>query len=374
MARNGHPELRAVAGALAAFFDAAARDERPPLGELARLIPERGANAYFVRAGRAAVCPTPRLVRALRELRPERPDAGFVPCVVTPVESVRERDALAEVASGLNAHPELGGVETHAFAGGTTSLFLVGATTLAAALESADSAAPDVAAAYDHCLRSLVRFVEVANDEIVDRLRRAGHPVRDFDFLLYLRRASEWLDAWLGAAAPPPPDWRNLAERLSRMEPRALLYDPKPANFILSRRALRHGGIGRARISKIDLDWMLVRAPVVHQAAIAVLSYPIPAPASDVAAEFDRLCGLASRAVAHLGGTEDEVRLAAFYHLYRNFASRVERLRGRDRRSAAEAANLAPFLEQAAAHLDVEGDRRAAAQVAAAVGALRQAL
>jgi hypothetical protein len=302
---------------------------------------ERGSDAGMVRGRDGMLRPAGAVIREL--LRRDRWPSGFVPALVRARRwTVPETHAYAVVARVLNEHPELRSVETHVVNRTEISLYgphFLDLRTHLGYLHADDGEA--ARAIYERCLANLFQFVDrvsgaaeaaLAHDE------RAQRP-REFDYRARTRAAVVRLATAFSVGDVPDSALAALAVKCEHACPTALFYDPKPANFIVH----RAGDPTTAPTWKVDMDWMLVRAPVVHQAALVVFTYPIrPSNGSD-ATTYEKLHSLILDSVATRYGTSrPDLDAVLLYHLLRNVAAKLAR-------APREAAELARYLGFAAA-------------------------
>jgi hypothetical protein len=332
------------------LFRAAAGGD-PAAGPLLARLAVADGEPHVVPVERG-VRPGPGAVRALRAMGW---DGVFVPCQVT-LAGLAPADAAAmAIVTGCLNRSGLDVVETHVAAGALVSLYAPGAVDLRRPLLEGGAAARAV---YERCLDGLGRYVDAVDAGIQDAVARAtgGALPRRFDL-------AGVLDATIAALPSAPvraaalaarPAWAPvLGPLVASTTRRTLYYDAKPANFI----ELPDGGPPR----KVDVDLMLETSTVVHQAVVAVFTYPIPRLAPTPRATHTALRCLAARWLDRYGVTAEELDLQLVFHLCRRVLAKAGRapeqartmaehaLLALERLGGAEARVLGALVERAAA-------------------------
>jgi hypothetical protein len=180
----------------------------------------------------------------------------------------------------------------------------------------------------ERCLERLLDYVDGVDLHVQKALEqaagRAEQPT-DFDYAGRLERATRLLERAVGTLeAAIVGAWDEFASLCAGAGGRrALFYDPKPANFLM------HEGIGRPGpddpLYKIDIDWMLTRAPIAHQALVAVLSHPIRSRSARVpGAVLNEVRALVRSKLMKAEADPEQLDGLVVYHLYRNYASKLK--------------------------------------------------
>lgn len=331
--------LTRAADAVLEAHDALRAGERLALDDV--VVDAVGPGSSFLVGPDDALVPSPALVDVLRSRGRHRSivgdHAGFVPFLIRRLDP-RSPDtaALRALVDALHAGPSDPSAWSVVGADAIFTMFLPGATDLRHLLADVDDPA-DVVAVQDRCVAAFLDYQAKADARCASVLRAlpGGWP-RAFD---YHGRLVSSVRALTGAPATPDLDQscRRLAEEIDHGD-RSLFYDAKPANFVLARGAVPT----EDPMWKVDVDWMLVEAPAVHQGVVALFSHPMH-PALGTArramsSSIDRLVD----AFGPQGADVQQVRSVVLYHLVRNVSAKRE--------SAPErATELEPHLQAAIA-------------------------
>ncbi|WP_326615227.1 hypothetical protein OG949_40735 (plasmid) [Streptomyces scopuliridis] len=140
-------------------------------------------------------------------------------------------------------------------------------------------------------------------------------------------------------------NWGAIGDRIARPPEQRkdmLFFDPKPANYLIPAPPARARGARTLETAhRIDLDLLVLLAPVALQVAIVLFSHPVPiARDADTAGGFREQRRLAHQLAASLGVESTETDDAICYHLTRNWVSAVSD------GNRAKSAGLRPWLEE----------------------------
>ncbi|MFI7019999.1 hypothetical protein [Streptomyces sp. NPDC050164] len=218
------------------------------------------------------------------------------------------------------------------------SLYLENTVDLTSLLTPA--APKDAATVRRTCARSLQRF-HTRQREIRTRLE-AGRPPGLPAFSMTQRW--QWARGQYRKITGEDP-WGAIGDRIARPPVRSkdmLFFDPKPANYLIPAPPVRAREPRTPETAhRIDLDLLVLIAPVALQVAIALFSHPVPiARYADTAGGFREQRRLAHQLAASLGVEDTETDDAICYHLTRNWVSAM-----RDG-NRAKSAGLLPWLEE----------------------------